>query len=169
MALINLNNNYIRLELLDKNTVICKFYNNEQTRLIEKQSTASSKIIAKYNHLITKAYDSAQKKLKKQGLEYIFKKDTKHHYSKNDFDTAISILQDLTNIQLEFNFYKDDLNNKLGARHKYPIMKKYFSDVENSIPNNLIEIQLPVKHVKSLADAYTQLKNAHRFGETIDC
>ena len=168
MALLNLQNNYIKIAQIDASTIECKFYTSQESRELEKSATASDDIIKKYHELITKAQKVASAELKKQGLMNALTKGSQH-IDGAERERVLKIIKNVSELQLEYYNYINDLQDKEGSKHTYPLISKYFPDVENSIPSLTASIIVNVDNALDLDSIYTKLKEEKRFGETIDC
>lgn len=168
MALLNSNKNYIKLSIADSSQIECTIYKTENERLLEKNSTPSSVIVEKYRKLLESAKISANKELQKEGLEKAFSKNAEK-LSDAEMERAFQIMKKYSELHIEYHNYINDLQHETGAQHSYPLMKKYFSDVETSIPQKLATFRIPILDNSDIDSIYAELKEDKRFGDTVDC
>ena len=140
MALKTKENNYIKIEL----TGHYKIYNTSLARKLEKNKKSSTDIIAKYEELI-----------------YLLDVDAeRRYYDPSYFDEYNTLIDEY------HRYLKDTRDNIIG--NKYPIIKKYFREVEKSILGVIESGRIRVKG-DTLTEVYAYVKANQYFGETEDC
>lgn len=139
MALINSSGKYIKLFANGDYEI----YPSKKARMLTKNSTSSEVIIQKYVELI-------------QELE---QQEELRYYNPSEFNRQYSQLDD------EYQLYRLSLMNYDVTQH-YPIMQKYFPDVECTIPH-IIENGRIMDHADSPAQNYIQTKHKRRWGEGV--
>ena len=134
------NNYYIKIDLEG----YYKIYSSPLARKLEKNKKASTNIIAKYEELL-----------------YFLDLDAERRY----YDPSYFI--EYRNLKEEYSKYLSDLKtNTIG--NKYPIIKKYFKEVEKSISGVIEAGRIRVKG-NNLKEVYAYVKTKQYFGETEDC
>lgn len=141
MALKSISNNiYIKIDL---NGNYYK-YKNSQARQFEKEHTQPIQVSKKYYDLISKL---------RSDRELLY------------YDpTALKFVEDLEAEQLQYHRNAQ----RYITTGKYPLMKKYISDVEDSIPQIIDKGWIRVKGT-TLEEIYEFVKKYKIFGETEDC
>ena len=132
MAIIDINNNYIRVT----STGLIEIYESEEQRLINKSAPSYSEIQAKYEELISEAFNKFKILCDSYNLPLaIFCSPEYSDLEKIPAEviSALNNYYDLTNEQLRYekSFKRKDYNVKL------PIMSTFFPQVLDSIPRVL--------------------------------
>lgn len=167
MALLNMNNNYVKITSIGPSEIQCCIYSSAEARQAEKNSTASSIIIEKYQELLELEKKNVYEKLKAEGLERVLVKGAK--VSSESLNRALEFMTDFLTLAQEYNNYINDLHNHKGAQHSFDIMEKIFPDINTSISNIISIVNFEIDDASNLDTVYTKVKERKRFGETFDC
>ena len=165
MALkLNKTNQYIRL--LDNGVV--EIYPSQEDRNKQKVATHYTKILSKYEELMNE-WDL---KLKELIISYGYSEealgDETLYEELIGLPGVDEICKELEKITDEEYLYSLDISRETGAKHEFPIMTKFFSDVKDSIPNLSGRVYISWD-ATTLPDIYAEAKAKHRFAETEDC
>lgn len=139
MALKLKNNRYLKIDLKGNYIV----YEDINARKLEQKHTSPEEINAKYWELLEE-YGSAE-------IQY---------YDPEAAEMFIAIEE-------EHKKYLRNYTNKITT-DKYPLMKKYFKDVDKSIPKIVSKGRIGV-FGETLEEVYEFIKKYKFFGETEDC
>lgn len=164
MALLK-DTKYIKLEPDGKVSI----YISAEARQRQKIATPSTKIILKYNEILGGYQKQLDDYINSLGLNLEIIQLDRVLYDKLLEDTKLlQILKSLEDISTELYYYESDLSVNKGAQHEFPIMKKYFPDIEDSIPF-LLEGCYVCWDTVNIDEIYNFVKETKFFGETEDC
>lgn len=162
MALLIKKNQYLRMLLDDEMNF--EIYASQDDRLRYKNATSSNLIIDKYLELIASA--------KTIFLDYIKsnKIDITKIYSLVETDAVLKKLMDEFNlIYSEYCAYIEALRLNKNNLSNFEIMKQYYPDVADSIPNIVKSGYICMSDHDNLESLYNEIKTSKLFGKTSDC
>lgn len=175
MALLNNKKQYIRI----KNNCRVDFYISEESRLRRKNATDSDVIQKTYQDKIDEQTKKIYQYLEENNIDIsnITTEEQEELLKEHPF---IKECADIANQWGEESyFYYNDFRLHHGTKRDFPLMKKIYSDVIDSIPEieEMVFINFwPEKDnsiediiVDNLEELYQQAKKLNIFGETEDC
>lgn len=165
MALLNKNNEYIKLEK-DGSIV---FYSSEDYRLKEKV-ISSEQVLNKYKELHNSLYQTMYDLAVLHGVtEQDYEDEEVYKQKQIDYPDFGKACDDYWSLYHEENNYSNDLYRENGPQQDYPIIEEYFPNVKDSIP--VITFKGGITNLASdtVDESYEKAKENKYFGETRDC
>lgn len=167
MALKNKTLNYIKL---NQNTSInTEIYVNEVSRKLEKKALKRDiykNIFETYETLLKDRLDKIDEFIKNNKID-IFKTEIYENLSQR-YPELFNLMIEAEEIKGEYAIFKSDLEHKTGPIHQYPLIKEYFPDIEDLIPEVLFSGYVDISG-ESLSEMYENAKTNQIFGVTADC
>lgn len=164
MALLSEKEYYIRLK--ENNRV--DFYRSREVRERRKKATDSDYIYKKYDEVIQDLTNQIYKYVEENNIniedwdqekqELVLQQ---HPVLKNIVDKANAWTEELYHYDILFTAHN-------GTDRDFPLMKEFYPDVKDSIPDIVEMVFLPLEG-KSLEEKYICAKKDRYFGETKDC
>lgn len=158
------NRHYVRL--INDLDVNFEIYESEEARIRFKSATASTIILQKYEELIAEQEQLISKYLSDNEIP----KEELNKLCKT-YKPLKKYFMQLDKLHKEYVTYKYELQLEKGAKSSFTIMKKYYSDVANSIPYIVQKgfTMLGDKKRPKVDALYNEAKKVARFGDTEDC